>query len=156
MCLERGRVDEVEKTAGGRDAGEELLREVGGPREGRIVRRHVQAVVLERMPCDGDRVLLAEGAHADRLEGGHDPRPGGPDDVEGRRGDLGDERHGTGLDVREQGVEQALRAAMVLAGEERLLELGHDPDRAPPAHSVRELLDAAFDLPDVDLAGDHL
>ena len=154
--LERGRVDEAEKAARRCDSGEELLRKVGAPHEGLVVRRDVHAVVLERMPRDGDRVLLVERSHADRLERRHHPRSVRPDDVEGRRRDLGDERHRAGLDVREHGVEKPLRAAMVLAGEERLLELGQHPDRVPSAHPVRELLHAALDLPDEDLAGDHL
>ena len=109
--------------------------------------------MLEGVSRDRDRIRVVQGPHADELEGALDPRPGADEQLGRRRSDLRDERDRSGLDVREQRIEQALRAPRVLTCEERLLQLGDDPHDVLARDGVHERLHAPLQLADVDGAG---
>ena len=70
--------------------------------------------------------------------------------------DLADDDRLARLDVRQQGVEQAPWARLVLARPQRLLEAREDPGDAAPPQPRDDLLHAPLEHPDVHLAGVHL
>ncbi len=154
--LRRRSVDEAEQVPGLRDTGEKLLRELQRLDERLVVGLDLQSVVLERVSRDRDRRRVVEGPHAHDLERALDPRPGGEHELCGGWRDLGDEGDRSGLDVRQESVEQPLWASGVLPGEERLLELGDDPHDALSRDGVDQCLHAPLELPDVDRAGIEL
>ena len=151
-----GREEEPQKVSRRRDARQKLLGELERLRERLVVGFDVEWVVLERMPRDCDRVGLVEWPHAYDFEGALHPWPRGDEELRCGRSHLGDDRDRTRLDVGQQCVEQTLRAAGVLPGEERLLQLRDDPDHALSGDRRHERLDATLELADVHGAGIEL
>ena len=156
LGIERGRTDQAEHAARRRDAGHELLGEVVRADQRVVVGRDAETVVLERMACDLDGLGLVESPQLDHVECARHPRPGCPQQLECGRRDLGDDRDRAGLDVGQQRVEQPVRAAAVLPREQRLLELGQNPDHVASPHRPGELLHPGFQLPDEHGARKHL
>ena len=62
--------------------------------------------------------------------------------------ELADDHELAALDVREQRVEHPHRAARVLAGVQRLVEAGKQPDDGVAPQLLGELLDPALELAD--------
>ena len=156
LGLGRGPAHQSEQVAGRRHSREELLGEVKGSGERLVVGRRVEAVVVQCVAGHGDRADLVERPQLDHVEGARHARPRFPQHFESSGGDLRDDRHRSRLDVRKQRIEEPVRAAMVLSGEEGLLELGQHPDHVPAAHRLCQLLHPAVQLTDVDGSCEHL
>ncbi len=107
--------------------------------------------MLQRMSGDSDGVRVVErpDAHDARRRSSLSAGPATRTSCCSRR-HLGDEGDRTGLDVRKQCVEKALRAPRVLTGEERFLQLRDDPDDVLACDGIDERLDASLELTDVD------
>jgi hypothetical protein len=83
------------------DAGQELLGELERLRERLVVGLDVERIVLERVPCDRDRLGLVEWAYAHDLEGALHPRTRRDEELRGGGCHFADDRDRTRLDVRQ-------------------------------------------------------
>ena len=150
--LRGGERRQLEQVARSGERRQELLRQLVGLGERAVGRLDVDLVVLERVVRTRDRLRLVEGTDVDNVEGGCDPGAVGQHDLERSRVGLRHERELAGLDEGQQRVQHALRAPGMLAGVERLLERGKEPDDVAILQLLGDLLDLALELADVDRA----
>ena len=105
------------------------------------------------MTRHSNRIGAAQRADTHHVEGAGHACPRREQPLELCRADLADDADLTLFDMRKEGVEQTLRALVVLPRIERLLQLRQDPDNVPVAHPLYKFLRPALELPDVHRAG---
>ena len=151
--LGAGGRDQPQRVAGSGDARQELLREL--VRLGQRVLRRARAALVrgQRVTHDRDRLALAQRADAHDVERARDARAGREQLLELGRPHLAHEADLAVLDVGQQRVQETLRALIVRARVERLVQLRHDPDDAAVAHALDQVQRPALHLPGVDRAG---